>query len=101
MIKTRKKDGPMQKNGQPENSTIPRCSFCGKGQDQVNRLTAGPGDVCICNECVDLYREHIEKMAGEPVTVRKLTYVCLSCGTRAPASHHYCFNCGSQFTQEM
>ena len=29
------------------------CSFCGKGQDQVRRLIAGPG-VYICNECVEL-----------------------------------------------
>jgi ATP-dependent Clp protease ATP-binding subunit ClpX len=30
------------------------CSFCGKGQDEVRRLIAGPGDIFICNECVDL-----------------------------------------------
>ena len=30
-----------------------RCSFCGKDQDQVERLISGPG-VYICNECVDL-----------------------------------------------
>lgn len=30
-----------------------RCSFCGKSQNQVQRLIAGPG-VCICNECVEL-----------------------------------------------
>ena len=30
-----------------------RCSFCGKTQDQVSRMIAGPG-VCICNECVEL-----------------------------------------------
>ena len=30
-----------------------RCSFCGKTQEQVRRLIAGPG-VYICNECVDL-----------------------------------------------
>ena len=30
-----------------------RCSFCGKRQDQVERLIAGPS-VYICNECVDL-----------------------------------------------
>jgi len=30
-----------------------RCSFCGKHQDQVNRLIAGP-NVYICNECVQL-----------------------------------------------
>ena len=30
-----------------------RCSFCGKRQEQVNRIIAGP-NVYICNECVDL-----------------------------------------------
>ena len=30
-----------------------RCSFCGKTQEQVSRMIAGPG-VCICNECVEL-----------------------------------------------
>ena len=30
-----------------------RCSFCGKEQDQVQRMIAGPG-ACICNECVEL-----------------------------------------------
>lgn len=32
---------------------VVKCSFCGKTQDQVKRLIAGPG-VYICNECVDL-----------------------------------------------
>ena len=31
-----------------------RCSFCGKHQDDVGRLIAGPEDVYICNECVQL-----------------------------------------------
>ena len=30
-----------------------RCSFCGKRQEQVKRIIAGP-NVYICNECVDL-----------------------------------------------
>ena len=29
------------------------CSFCGKPQDAVDRLIAGPG-VFICNECIEL-----------------------------------------------
>ena len=32
---------------------ILRCSFCGKMQDQVARMVAGPG-VCICDECIGL-----------------------------------------------
>lgn len=37
-----------------------RCSFCGKMQDQVERLIAGPG-VCICNECVELCQTVLEE----------------------------------------
>lgn len=36
----------------------PACSFCGKAQDQVEQLIAGPkADVYICDECVDLCKE--------------------------------------------
>ena len=31
----------------------PRCSFCGKSQDDVYTLVAGP-NVHICDECIDL-----------------------------------------------
>ncbi len=37
-----------------------RCSFCGKTQEQVKRLIAGPG-VYICDECIDLCQEIIEE----------------------------------------
>ncbi|TAK35207.1 MAG: ATP-dependent Clp protease ATP-binding subunit ClpX [Chloroflexota bacterium] len=40
------------------------CSFCGKNQDQVKRLIAGPGAVYICDECVDLCREIIDEEAA-------------------------------------
>ena len=33
---------------------VVKCSFCGKTQDQVKRLIAGPNDIYICNECVNL-----------------------------------------------
>ena len=36
------------------------CSFCGKVQDEVKKLIAGPS-VYICNECVDLCNEIIEE----------------------------------------
>jgi ATP-dependent Clp protease ATP-binding subunit ClpX len=35
-----------------------KCSFCGKNQDQVRRLIAGPG-VYICDECIELCSEII------------------------------------------
>lgn len=37
-----------------------RCSFCGKPQDQVRRLIAGP-NVYICNECIELCQEIIDE----------------------------------------
>jgi ATP-dependent Clp protease ATP-binding subunit ClpX len=44
------------------------CSFCGKNQDQVRRLIAGPGAVYICDECVDLCREIIDEESGSATT---------------------------------
>ena len=37
-----------------------KCSFCGKNQDQVRRLIAGPG-VYICDECIELCQEIIDE----------------------------------------
>ncbi len=48
-----------------------RCSFCNKGQEEVNRLIAGPNQVYICNECVQLCREIIEE--EEPATAKSST----------------------------
>lgn len=39
-----------------------RCSFCGKSQDEVEKLIAGPG-VCICDECIELCMEIVEEGA--------------------------------------
>jgi ATP-dependent Clp protease ATP-binding subunit ClpX len=44
-----------------------KCSFCGKAQEQVRRLVAGPG-VYICNECIELCKEIIEEDYQETVT---------------------------------
>ena len=38
-----------------------RCNFCGKTQDQVRKLIAGPGGAYICDECVDICAEIIEE----------------------------------------
>ena len=40
-----------------ENSSEPRCSFCGKGRGEVHRLIEGADDVYICDECVLLGAE--------------------------------------------
>jgi hypothetical protein len=39
---------------------VHRCSFCGKAQTDAKTLVAGPG-VFICDECVDLCQEIIDK----------------------------------------
>lgn len=41
-----------------------KCSFCGKTQDQVRRLIAGP-NVYICDECVELCDEIIQEEIEE------------------------------------
>lgn len=43
-----------------------KCSFCGKLQDQVKKLVAGPG-VYICDECIELCNEIIEEELGEEI----------------------------------
>lgn len=52
-----------------------KCSFCGKTQDQVRRLIAGP-DVCICDECVelceDIIREEFEEANEETTSIESL-----------------------------
>lgn len=40
-----------------------KCSFCGKSQEQVRKLVAGPG-VYICDECVELCNEIVEEELG-------------------------------------
>ena len=60
---------------------ILRCSFCGKSQDEVKKLIAGP-TIYICDECVDLCNEIIaeeyedERIEGStkvptPVEIKK------------------------------
>ena len=38
-----------------------RCSFCGKAENQVMKLIAGPGGIFICDECVELCAEIIDE----------------------------------------
>ncbi|MCM3129912.1 MULTISPECIES: ATP-dependent protease ATP-binding subunit ClpX [unclassified Paenibacillus] len=40
-----------------------KCSFCGKSQEQVRKLVAGPG-VYICDECIELCAEIVEEELG-------------------------------------
>ena len=45
-----------------------KCSFCGKSQEQVRKLIAGPG-VYICDECIDLCNEIIDEEFTQTPTV--------------------------------
>ncbi|MGI6285329.1 ATP-dependent Clp protease ATP-binding subunit ClpX [Moorella humiferrea] len=45
-----------------------KCSFCGKLQDQVKKLVAGPG-VYICDECIELCNEIIEEELNEDLNL--------------------------------
>ncbi len=55
-----------------EEPSVVRCSFCGKAQEDVHRIIAGPG-VNICNECVELCREIIEEDAeAEPIDLSNI-----------------------------
>jgi len=42
-----------KKGSKSKDNKILYCSFCGKGQNEVQKLIAGPS-VYICEECVDL-----------------------------------------------
>lgn len=47
-----------------DNSGGVRCSFCGKSQDEVKKIVAGP-EVYICNECIELCKEIIDEELHE------------------------------------
>jgi len=49
-----------------------KCSFCGKSQDQVKKLIAGP-EVYICDECVDLCNEILDEEFFEGDDAEKST----------------------------
>jgi hypothetical protein len=48
-----------------------KCSFCGKNQDQVRKLIAGPG-VYICDECIELCNEIIADKSAPSAHCRSL-----------------------------
>lgn len=55
------------------------CSFCGRTEQQVRKLIAGPNGVYICDECVDLcdeileeeYQENYDDKEGEEINLLK------------------------------
>ena len=57
----RRKESKMAMKG---NDTKIRCSFCGKTDDQVKKLIAGPNGTYICDECVGICAEIIDEELG-------------------------------------
>lgn len=55
----------------PPNKRVYRCSFCGKSQEEVRTLVAGPG-VFICDECVHLCQTIVANKAGDSEDSRAL-----------------------------
>lgn len=54
----------------PKNENQYKCSFCGKSQDEVRKLIAGPG-VFICDECVSLCNSIIEEEFKDLDTIQE------------------------------
>ncbi len=40
-----------------------RCSFCGKGQDQIRKMVSGPGGIFICDECIEACKDILDEMS--------------------------------------
>jgi ATP-dependent protease Clp ATPase subunit len=74
-----------------------RCSFCGKNQNEVKRLIAGPVAVFICNECVDLCAEILEedKSPISPVENKGAQTALKYKGTRLNETKNRCSFCGN------
>lgn len=73
------------------------CSFCGKSQDQTNRLIAGPGGVYVCGECIATFVGMERSPSGDQ---RK--QACSFCGKKqnqvqflveGPRNVHICGEC--------
>ncbi len=45
----------------PKNTALVYCSFCGKDQNSVEKIIAGPTAAFICAECVDLCAEIVNE----------------------------------------
>ena len=52
------------KDNNNEEEKLLNCSFCGKNQNEVRKLIAGP-EVFICNECIDLCNDIIKEEISE------------------------------------
>ena len=63
----------MSKKGSDKYSNL-FCSFCGKSQDEVKKLIAGPS-VYICDECIELCNDIIAEEYEKEDSTRKITTI--------------------------
>ncbi len=91
---TDKSSAPSGEAG-PQRQNKLSCSFCGKSQDEVRQLIAGP-QVYICDECVEACNDVLEKefeplaivddqVLGQPATFN-LSAACALCHLPTPIS---------------
>jgi len=88
---------PETSNPNAPTQTIHNCSFCGKAQDQVQYLIAGPGNHYICNECIDVRRKALEDqyLASSPNSAQNVSSQPETSNPNAPAQKiHNCSFCG-------
>jgi ATP-dependent Clp protease ATP-binding subunit ClpX len=71
LLKGDRKEKRMKANG-GNYGTVLHCSFCGKSQDEVRKLIAGP-TVYICDECIELCNEIIAEETEERFVPGRLT----------------------------
>jgi ATP-dependent Clp protease ATP-binding subunit ClpX len=73
----RKRRGQVRMVARFRQGSTQYCSFCRRAQDEVNRLIAGPEEVFICDECVELCQEILAE--DQPSPPRELfTHTILS-----------------------
>jgi RNA polymerase sigma factor (sigma-70 family) len=66
------REGDTMSTGQAQQEAVTKkahvCSFCGKRNEEVRRMIAGPNGVVICNECVDLCNRIIAEEEAKLIT---------------------------------
>ena len=58
-------------SGRDKNEKDLVCSFCGKHQDEVERMIIGPG-VNICSECIGLCHDLLSSRSVRPAAVHRV-----------------------------
>ena len=57
-----------------KSTRITFCSFCGKAQNEVRKMIAGPASVQICDSCVSVCKTIIDRELADATDVNTATY---------------------------